>query len=78
MSLSVYLNGEEKTFDLSPGSNIKNLLEALQAKEDRVAIEVNGTIVRRSQWNETEIASGDRIELVHFVGGGSMRSETSL
>lgn len=78
MSLSVYLNGEEKTFDLSASPSIKEFLEAIQVKEDRVAVEVNGSIVRRSLWSDTKLASGDRIELVHFVGGGSVRSETSL
>ena len=78
MSLSIYLNGEEKSFDANSMSSIKDLLQTMHVKEDRVAIEVNGAIVRRSVWSETKLASGDRVELVHFVGGGSMRSETSL
>jgi thiamine biosynthesis protein ThiS len=40
-------------------------------KSDRVAIELNREIVSREQWAQTPLKDGDRLEIVHFVGGGS-------
>jgi sulfur carrier protein len=40
-------------------------------KTDRVAIELNREIVSREQWPQTRLHDGDRLEIVHFVGGGS-------
>jgi thiamine biosynthesis protein ThiS len=40
-------------------------------KPDRVAIELNREIVPRDQWPQTPLHDGDRLEIVHFVGGGS-------
>ena len=39
-------------------------------KQDRVAVELNREIVPRTQWDETQLSEGDRLEIVHFVGGG--------
>jgi sulfur carrier protein len=39
-------------------------------KGDRIAVEHNGQIVQRANWAETPVSSGDRLEVVHFVGGG--------
>jgi thiamine biosynthesis protein ThiS len=39
-------------------------------KVDRIAVEHNGQIVQRARWADTPVASGDRLEVVHFVGGG--------
>ncbi|HET7102058.1 MAG TPA: sulfur carrier protein ThiS [Terriglobia bacterium] len=47
-----------------------DLIGALELKGDRVALEHNGTIVRRDAWAATSINSGDKFEIVHFVGGG--------
>ena len=46
------------------------LIEHLGMKQDRVAVELNRNIVPRDQWAETNLAEGDRLEIVHFVGGG--------
>jgi thiamine biosynthesis protein ThiS len=40
-------------------------------KPDRVAVELNLEIVPRSQWETTALKNGDKLEVVHFVGGGS-------
>ena len=50
----------------------------LGLKSDRIAVELNGEIVPRSTWNETGISTGDRIEIVHFVGGGAASAVTHL
>jgi sulfur carrier protein len=71
MSLTLVLNGQARTFDaLQQTANVEQLVGELGLKGDRVAVEHNGEIVPRSSWTETELKSGDRLEVVHFVGGG--------
>jgi len=65
------INGEEKTFDSPAPSTLAQLVEILGMKSDRVAIELNREIVPRDRWSETTLSEGDRLEIVHFVGGGS-------
>ena len=48
----------------------KSLLGELGVKGDRVAVERNGEIVPRALWAGTMVGEGDRLEVVHFVGGG--------
>jgi len=62
------INGKEQTFDDS--LNLAQLVEQLGMKGDRVAVELNREIVPRAQWTETTLNDGDRLEIVHFVGGG--------
>jgi thiamine biosynthesis protein ThiS len=65
------MNGQERVFEkLAPGATILDLLAALELKTDRIALEVNGEIVSRSCWGDPRLLDGDKIELVHFVGGG--------
>jgi thiamine biosynthesis protein ThiS len=40
-------------------------------KADRIAVELNLNIVPRDRWDATPLNEGDRLEIVHFVGGGS-------
>jgi sulfur carrier protein len=71
MSLTLILNGHSRTFDaLEQSANVEQLVGELGLKGDRVAVEHNGEIVPRSTWTETALSSGDRLEVVHFVGGG--------
>jgi sulfur carrier protein len=71
MSLTLILNGQSRTFDaLEQSANVEQLVGELGLKGDRVAVEHNGEIVPRSTWTETALSSGDRLEVVHFVGGG--------
>ena len=44
---------------------------ALELKGDRIAIEHNGEIAQRATWEQSSVSPGDRLEIVHFVGGGS-------
>ena len=65
------VNGQSREFpQLTPGAQIRDLIAELGLKGDRLAIEQNGNIVPRSEWNHTAVADGDRLEIVHFVGGG--------
>jgi len=66
--MQLHINGDRRDFD-SP-LTLANLVEHLGMKQDRVAVELNGNIIPRDQWSETNLSEGDRLEVVHFVGGG--------
>jgi len=66
--LRVHVNGEPK--DLPLHLSLQGLIESLTLKSERVAAELNGLVVPRADWQSTELSDGDRIEIVHFVGGG--------
>jgi sulfur carrier protein len=69
--MEIVLNGQPRTVDLDPQTaTLDALIAVLEMKQDRVAVERNGEIVRRTEWAATAIQSGDRLEIVHFVGGG--------
>jgi len=71
MSLTVILNGQSRAFDSLPQSaSLEELIGELGLKGDRVAVEHNGAIVPRAVWAKTALNGGDRLEVVHFVGGG--------
>jgi sulfur carrier protein len=75
MSFTLILNGHDRAFDnLTPPVSLAQLIAELQLKGDRIAVEHNGAIVERGRWPATTLAAGDRLEVVHFVGGGSCRS----
>jgi thiamine biosynthesis protein ThiS len=66
--MELQINGESR--DFSPSLTLASLVEQLGMKQDRVAVELNRSIVPREQWAATALADGDRLEIVHFVGGG--------
>lgn len=66
--IHVVVNGESK--QVPERQSIAELLTALQVGSDRVAIELNKSIVRKRDWNATTVADGSEIEIVEFVGGG--------
>jgi thiamine biosynthesis protein ThiS len=69
--MQVVINGKDRAFaNLDPAATIADLIGALELKGDRIALEHNGNIVRREAWAATAIHSGDKFEIVHFVGGG--------
>jgi len=74
--MKLFINGEERTFLSTPDSapfTLAALIVELSMKPDRVAVELNREIAPRSTWAETKLNEGDRLEIVHFVGGGSAR-----
>jgi len=72
MALSVSLNGQQREFEqLASGASLEALVQTLELKADRVAVEHNGQIAQRGNWSELPVNSGDRLEIVHFVGGGT-------
>jgi thiamine biosynthesis protein ThiS len=77
--MRVVINGEERQFErIGPDATLAELIAELGLKLDRVAVEWNGSIVRRPDWEATRLTSGDRLEVVHFVGGGSNLSSPQL
>ena len=66
--MKLQINGEEQNFDAI--LTLTALIERLGMKLDRVAVELNREIVPREQWGQTSLSEGDRLEIVHFVGGG--------
>ena len=66
--MEITLNGEKYT--LETGNNIVDLIEKLGLNINKLAIERNLEIVPRSKFAMTIIEEGDKLELVHFIGGG--------
>ena len=68
--MQVQINGE--THELSQDRILlSDLISDLALVPQRIAVEVNQKLARRAEWNELLIVDGDRIEIVHFVGGGT-------
>lgn len=64
------INGSPKVLQHADVSTLAEVLAALELRSDRIAVELNSQIVPRQRWAETRVQSGDRLEIVHFVGGG--------
>jgi thiazole synthase/sulfur carrier protein len=67
--ITIQLNGQPR--EVPEGLTLAALLEWLKLPADRVAVELNQSIAPRIRWPETRIQAGDRLEVVHFVGGGA-------
>ena len=66
--MRVYINGESKEVRGTP--TLAELITQLDLPAARIAVELNREVVRRSDWGNTMVHEDDRIEIVHFVGGG--------
>ena len=66
--MKLTLNGEEREFGVI--SSISELVNQLGMKPDRVAVELNRELIPRDRWAATQLSDGDKLEIVHFVGGG--------
>jgi thiamine biosynthesis protein ThiS len=70
--MKLQINGDERDFSEVPASfTLAALVAKLGMKPDRVAVELNRDIIPRDRWAATLLQEGDRLEVVHFVGGGS-------
>ena len=67
--MQLQINGEQR--DFADGLTISALVAQLGMKPDRVAVELNLEIVPRTRWEAITLKHGDRLEVVHFVGGGT-------
>jgi sulfur carrier protein len=72
--MKLHINGEARSFaePVPPAEfTLAFLVESLNLKSDRVAVELNREIAPRDRWLQTLLKDGDRLEIVHFVGGGA-------
>jgi sulfur carrier protein len=67
-SFAIQLNGEQYTIEGDAG--LLALLERLKMRRNRVAVEINRSIVPRSRYDATRLQPGDTVEVINFVGGG--------
>jgi thiamine biosynthesis protein ThiS len=65
--MNVFINGEAREFR---GASLAELITELDLPAARIAVELNRDVVRRSDWDAALLRDGDRVEIVHFVGGG--------
>jgi len=66
--MQIKVNGETKEVD--EGATLQTLVERLSLAPDRLAVELNYEVVRRAEWPGVTLSEGDRVEIIHFVGGG--------
>ena len=64
----IQLNGSP--YEINTETNLNQLLNALKIQKTKVAIEVNGVIVEKNKYPKVILNKGDKVEIVHFIGGG--------
>lgn len=65
----IVVNGKER--ELESSTSLMEFLSSLQVDPKRVVVELNGDILARDSYQDVVLRPGDRLEVVHFVGGGS-------
>lgn len=65
---TIVLNGEEKKIESEV--TLDRLLDLFSLPKQRVAVELNKEVISRKDWGQTTVGDEDRVEVVHFVGGG--------
>ena len=66
--MRIQVNGEPR--EVEENISLPELVADLELKPEQIAIELNHNVVRRAQWESTLLGAGDKVEIVHFVGGG--------
>tara|TARA_B100000686_G_scaffold208416_1_gene215341 strand:- start:184 stop:402 length:219 start_codon:yes stop_codon:yes gene_type:complete len=64
----IQLNGN--TYEIKHGINLDDLINKLKLHKNKVAIEVNGEIVEKNKYPSLILNKNDKVEIVHFIGGG--------
>ena len=64
----IHVNGERQ--EVVQELSLSNLIDQLKLPPQRIAVELNREVVRRANWETTVLREDDRVEIVHFVGGG--------
>ncbi len=67
-ALQIQVNGEKQ--EVRDGLPLSELVIHLKLRAEQIAIELNQEVLRRAAWAATTLQPGDRVEIVHFVGGG--------
>ena len=65
--MEIRVNGENRRFD---DCTLSEVIVSMGLDPSRVAVELNGKIIPRAEFDRTELKDGDSLEIVHFVGGG--------
>lgn len=66
--MNLFINGEKKQVDC--GLTIEDFIKELDLSTERVAVELNLKVIRRAEWKQVKLNEGDKLEIIHFVGGG--------
>jgi len=66
--MQVTINGEKR--ELAENLTISEILKNLELPSERVAVELNKEVVRKKDWENIKVNDADKIEVIHFVGGG--------
>ena len=66
--MRILVNGEPR--EVEEKMSLPKLIAVLNLKAEQIAIELNHNVVRRAQWENTLLKVDDKVEIVHFVGGG--------
>lgn len=66
--MKVIINGENR--EIEQPLNLVELLKVYSLPSERIAVELNKKVIRRADWASVEVTDGDRLEVIHFVGGG--------
>ena len=72
----IQVNGEVR--EVEEDISLPQLIAELSLKAEQIAIELNRNVVRRTQWEHTLLRADDKVEIVHFVGGGETREAGSV
>ena len=64
----IQLNGA--SYEINDGTNLNELLNKLEIQKDKVAIELNVEIVEKNKYEKITLSKDDKVEIVHFIGGG--------
>ena len=64
----IQLNGN--SYEINTETNLNQLLNKLKIQKNKVAVEVNGMIVAKNKYSNFILNKGDKVEIVHFIGGG--------
>jgi sulfur carrier protein len=68
IQITIQVNGNPQT--LPEGSSIETLLEQLKLSGQRIAVEHNEDVIPRSEYAQTALQAGDRVEIIRAIGGG--------
>ena len=66
--MQITVNGEKR--ELGENLTIAEMLEILKLPAERIAVELNREVVRKKDWESVRLNDADKIEIIHFVGGG--------
>ncbi len=70
--IEVQINGIKE--ELEPGATVASVLETKSVRPEMVAVEVNGELLRKGEYLELELKTGDQMEFLHYMAGGFLSS----